>query len=487
MSQPKGTISKILAASDVVSRSLRPQSGEGSSPEFRMTQSLTTGTSPHWSLSQLMQSPSKVNSAQESAESSNKDNAAADTAELFCIPDCKHKRLEVGKMLRCGVCMDWFHFDCVGENPKYKTTWSCIFCRNMPKLIQKLATEFEQLKIQQIEKHETHTDLVSQIDALTIENHKLKSTNSELLKDIDKLTAVRISLEQDKELLKAELTKSADKPRNVTQSNDKVLLIGSSIIRNVEAQNTDKITVICKRGAKQQDIIQDLKKQTTHYCKAVLVVGTNDCDDATKNCASIMEERHQLLTEAKKHANKVIISSILPRVDGALQLKIDTVNKATRDMCLKDPSIDYVCNDGCFKLANQTQNRSLFVSNGLHPSYSGTTNLLRNLGLLDVTVVKRWNPRNNQVQPNEMYMIPPQPHFPGYPPPPQSNAWINRGPQRMGTSYQGNGARPAVIQSMPCCVWCRSSSHFASNCPTRGNRSCYRCGSTAHNARSCSI
>ena len=140
----------------------------------------------------------------------------------------------------------------------------------------------------------------------------------------------------------------------------------------------------------------------------------------------------------------MIISSILPRVDGAVQLKVDTVNKATRDMCLKDPSIDYVCNDGCFKLANQTQNRSLFVSNGLHPSYSGTTNLLRNLGLLDVTVVKRWNPRNNQVQPNEMYMIPPQPHFPGYPPPPQSNAWINRGPQRMGTSYQGNGARPAV-------------------------------------------
>ena len=33
---------------------------------------------------------------------------------------------------------------------------------------------------------------------------------------------------------------------------------------------------------------------------------------------------------------------------------------------------------------------------------------------------------------------------------------------------------------IPSCIWCRSTAHVASNCPSRGNRSCYRCGSTSH-------
>ena len=54
-------------------------------------------------------------------------------------------------------------------------------------------------------------------------------------------------------------------------------------------------------------------------------------------------------------------------------------------MCHSESNVDYVCNDGCFKLSDQTQNEALFVSDKLHPSYPGSTKLMKNLDVMKVS------------------------------------------------------------------------------------------------------
>ena len=244
-------------------------------------------------------------------------------------------------------------------------------------------------------------------------------------------------------------------------------------------------------------MIDTLKKDTCYYQKAVIVIGTNDCGDINRTSASIMAERRELLNEAKKHAEKVVLSSMLPHADGAVQLKVDTVNEESLNMCRSESNVDYVCNDGCFKLSDQTQNEALFVSDKLHPSYPGSTKLLKNLGLLDVMKVSRWSPNannrtnlyhHNRFFQTESNMIsrrstPPMDPYPRQQLP-QPNPW-----SRMYGSHFRPEDHPSVngFNRPPNCVWCRSLNHPASNCPSRRNRSCYRCGSTEHNARWCTI
>ena len=108
-----------------------------------------------------------------------------------------------------------------------------------------------------------------------------------------------------------------------------------------------------------------------------------------------------------KHADKVIVSSILPRSDDTVQHKVDEVNNATSELCFTDPNIEYISNDGSFRLADQTQNETFFVNDGLHPSYHGTTRLLKNLGLAELASVKRWarNDSGRNQPPPQWYRI----------------------------------------------------------------------------------
>ena len=144
----------------------------------------------------------------------------------------------------------------------------------------------------------------------------------------------------------------------------KTLLIGTSLLRNIESKDSSKIDVSCLSGAPFESLNAELKNIQSEYKKIVIVTGTTDCRDANTTTAKINDTAHSLLTEAIKHTQSVIISSVLPRIDSdnpGCQLKIDTVNENIHKLC-SDNSCTFVDNDGVFKLSDSSPNDSMFVS-----------------------------------------------------------------------------------------------------------------------------
>ena len=459
MSQTKEAINKIRSASKILTRSLTSNNSEGSSAELKMSKS------PNFSLSQIMVQSSVENEAVN--EILNEDVASnAVVPQEVCVGDCVHNRSNTGKMINCILCLESFHQDCVSANIKTKSTFTCAFCQNIPKMVRQIVTDIKDLKSAK----ESNPQLIAQIDALTIENVKLKSANTELAEKIDQLTAEKLSLEQENDSLKHNLKSTRQPSQAPSGSSEKTLIVGSSLLRNVTSRDVTRTAVMCKSGAKQKDAIELLRNEAVGCKQMYLLIGGNDCDDASRSTSSIMKERRELLEEAKKHADRVTVSSLIPCRDQDTQMKINDINNQTKKICAADMKLTYICNDTQFKLSDLSQNEALFVRDGVHLTYRGTSQLLQNLELTNMVEVK---PRPAFRPPSVPFGRPQPP--PGYPP-----MWMN-------APVHGRPYQHPSPPGPPNCSWCRSPSHLASDCPRRGNRTCFRCGSPTHSARWCTL
>ena len=48
-------------------------------------------------------------------------------------------------MIRCSLCMTWYHVECAGEDSDYQGVWCCNSCRILPTSIKNLVTQIESL------------------------------------------------------------------------------------------------------------------------------------------------------------------------------------------------------------------------------------------------------------------------------------------------------------------------------------------------------
>ena len=127
-------------------------------------------------------------------------------------------------------------------------------------------------------------------------------------------------------------------------------MIGNSLIKKIKAKDPDRLNVICRPGSTISSIQDCIQKETTKYKEIVIVAGSIDCADPSKTSAVITGEIRNLLTEAKGHSNHVHFSSVLPRSDGSIQLKIDTVNEAVKKVFREQLNCYFIDNDGTFEL-----------------------------------------------------------------------------------------------------------------------------------------
>lgn len=167
-------------------------------------------------------------------------------------------------------------------------------------------------------------------------------------------------------------------------TNKQSLLIGDSLLRDIDEDKLHNTKVRCHSGATVKDITQhiatEVEKSAT-YDSVYVVVGTNDCDEKKneESVQSILDEYKILIEKSKIVAENVIISSICPRLDEAKK-HIDLLNAGLQTVC-EDSNVDYVDQSPSFKLSDGSPNDGYLIKQGPHLTKSGTNKLVKNLNV----------------------------------------------------------------------------------------------------------
>lgn len=293
-----------------------------------------------------------------------------DKGTSHCDPDCKYGGAETknGKslvMIRCCFCMHWFHEDCMKrKNENTDHVWNCFTCRTMPVQITNLIQHVTDLANSLKEMKDAHQESKAESVALKYEIAELKS-KMETMTASSTYSSVASSI------------KAQTPPKKET------LLIGDSIIRDVDESKLLNTKVKCLRGATVKDVHEEMLKEKREqpHKKVVVVVGTNDCAKDDVSVSDIVNQYGSLVTAARTLADEVIISSICPRLDQQPdEDRCSALNAGLQGLC-EDKKCSFVDHTQSFTLADGTVNEGFLLGKGPHLTRSGTNRLARNLKL----------------------------------------------------------------------------------------------------------
>ncbi|CAH1785221.1 unnamed protein product [Owenia fusiformis] len=230
----------------------------------------------------------------------------------------------------------------------------------------------------------------------------IQNNNADLVKRLEAKTADCTDLTKENAYLRSLKTQITSQPTTPEKS----LLIGSSIIRDIDEDRLNNTDIKSVSGADIDTIHKAIATMptTSKFKSITLQVGSIDCSKRD-NVQAIQDDYRLLVKGAKQRCDHVIVSSITPRADNTdAQARIDLVNSALMSICL-DEDCEFINNDIDFKLRDGTINEGYLLQDKLHLSDAGTNRLGVNLKL-DAkfnTVAKprqKRNRRNRQRQHN---------------------------------------------------------------------------------------
>ena len=316
--------------------------------------------------------PEELQNKQKNIEGSN----------MLCIPQCRYKgKNGKKKIIRCNICLLKVHPECVGESTrKTPEVWNCLTCRRLPVHMSEIQTKLAECIATNNKLLNLYTNKVTECDNLRDELLKAKL-------EIERFRGTPSSLSSSS-LNSSEKQRPNNQTQNIKSYADTVkeipkqsLLIGDSLLRKVDPDSLKDTIIYNQSGATVKDIDMYLDSHSGQYDKIMIVVGTNDIK-LNNNASSTLNDFKKLITSAKYRAEKVLISSIPPRIDLSMdkQLVLETVNANLMEMCVKE-SCEFVNNDYNFRTADNSISESLLHPDGCHLNYHGTKKLLSNLGL----------------------------------------------------------------------------------------------------------
>ena len=232
----------------------------------------------------------------------------------------------------------------------------------------------------------------------------LRAINTELSKQVEQKDAeLKLKCSQFDQL-NTEYLKviSFEKHSETSGKKPKTLLIGSSHASNIESTDVSSLFVESHSGATLDELTNKLEKDNSNYDRVIVIGGGNDCSNLTSTTAEITQSMRKLLDKAAQRARKVTVASILPRPKRPdVQLKTDHVNEAVKKLCHENQAYEFVDNDGTFKLSDLTRNDAFFIEDGVHTSYYSTSKLISNLGISDLSRVRKRNQHRHKNPHNE--------------------------------------------------------------------------------------
>jgi hypothetical protein len=333
---------------------------------------------------------------------------------LYCLEDCKYDRKEKSRnkpltMICCSLCSKWYHNDCVWlTKDATPMIWPCPQCcdvySNLIKIREKFEDTVSELRVSLQRAHKDLDRANRYLDEAREECSQLKD-DTKVLNDQLTVMKSRVTVLEN------------DIQRKTWQSfrNKRSLLIGDSIIRDIDEEKLMKTVVKSIPGAKVEDVAQQFfegEMSDEPLSNIYVCVGTNDCADEYMEAETVTSSYKSMVEEMRKQVSEpsqVVISSVLPRKDNAdHQTRVETLNCALSDMA-KSVGATFINNDVNFKLADGDINDGyLLPSDHLHLTKQGTNKLVKNMTIptkqncSDVT--KSWRrskskPKHSTVQP----------------------------------------------------------------------------------------
>lgn len=165
----------------------------------------------------------------------------------------------------------------------------------MPLLVEKINENLERLQKQLLNRI---TSLEKDLREKQAECDKLKAEN----------TAQRQTISDQNTRLQKSAWQSFAKKQDI--------ILGDSVLRDVNEEELINTKLQCHPGAKVSDIISDIAPEvdkSSSYGTVTLVVGINDClEKAKKPLQAVVDDYTQLIEKAKIIADHIMVSSILP-------------------------------------------------------------------------------------------------------------------------------------------------------------------------------
>ena len=393
-------------------------------------------------------------------------------AAPHCVPGCT-LRNKSSAMVRCCLCIKWFHPACVGDSDEDAGSgfWNCMDCRKLPQHVGQMAASLEKLRseVQSVKQLQTsYSKLQASLDA-----HQ--KTNQQLVNLLAAKTAECQEL-QEKLASKpgsqgAESTPASTKPQPSRPIRTGTLLLGDSILRDVDANKLPGTSVVYRGGACVNDVKRQLAKETREYDTVILHVGTNDLPGCLE-AVDVISDYRELLEEAKAVANKVLVSSVCPRSDFPdLMDKLDSVNAGLLDL---SEGLDcvFVDHNNHFRTRDGGINDAVLQEDGIHLNSYGTNKLVAHLGLetTDSDVTKQHQNRRQK-----------------HPVAARGNLH-QRGGQSAGTrqhSRGDGGDETDTGRGFGACYKCGLRNHTTQDCRHRSRVKCNKCGHLGHKSYNC--
>lgn len=309
---------------------------------------------------------------------------AITASRVSCTSSCQFDHMDKGKetkTVECSLCLEKFHKHCVGLRPSSKPAfWSCSSCKEIPNLLKALML-----------KSESHE---SEIEGLRTENGTLTQLVNEQRTEIDNLRSKLLSVGSPTTHVNidpaSKATASATSPEGNTTApassvrdvkrGKKTLLIGDSMIRDIDERGLLNTHVKCIRGGTIANVKEELQTMDPKTYEAIIIhIGTNNCSSTSK-----LEEGEanlkELVTDLNRRAptTKKVLSTVCPRTDSATnQIRVTQLNAKIKQLAADNACV-LVNSDDTFYHRNGDIDEGMLNRRGLHLSKRGTRQLLRN-------------------------------------------------------------------------------------------------------------
>ena len=406
--------------------------------------------------------------------------------------------------------------------------WTCPVCRNVSSDVILMKTKIDQLLQMMGKISDNYDNLSSSMESLSTSYASLSNSYTELEEkcnsrneDLSKSRADCDSLREENKRLRDQVGDLSSKMNKASWEHflrdKKTLLIGDSLVKDIDPDKLVKTDVVALPGAKVGDIMKKLDSNKNPYSRIIISAGTNDCAQDSLDYASLNEGYKTLINKAIDKvgsASEVVISGIVPRSDSIEhQERVETTNASLVALAV-DKGVTFVDNDQVFKMKDGTVCDMLFKPDGVHLTNRGILQLVRNLKIEtkvghenNVTRFNRQQGRRESVPPKkkdfqdaslstkdsdadgERWQIPKPRRRPGwsnqkrysqhnqsFSPDTQSYNGKNRGYNYSNRSYKH--AEPSTL-----CGFCGEDNHREDRCRHGEPVLCFTCGGEGHKSK----